>query len=367
MLTESHPIIRRFLRFLALPYCYFKLVNWSECTSSRIQVFKDLLYIFFKLKYFPDNYGPCRLWEKDREEWTFYYGSSYNSYPRNKLRKKVQPFEYQLLFDDKSVCEQLCKGIDVIMPKSFGIIGSFDDFQGKIKIVFENSKLDKLIIKPILGHAGRGILLATKNQNIIKIISGNSENDLADFAIDDVYIIQEVVTQDKRISNISSSSINTIRVVTLYTKSNEVIVISSTMRFGVGKSYVDNWSAGGIAVGVVHETGRLKEVAYDKYGNQHLEHPVSKVIFENFQIPMWELVVQTAVKVQEACPFYKLLGMDIAVSKDGPVLIEVNANSDIVFQEQTSGPLLKDKRVLLGFAEYELLINKLQRNLFKEQ
>lgn len=318
------------------------------------------------MKYYPDNYGPCRLWEKDRKELTCYYGSSYNSYPRDKLRKKVQPFEYQILFDDKSVCGQLCKGIDVIMPKSFGIISPFDDFQGKIKNIFENSKLDKLIIKPILGHAGRGIILATKNNNRIKIIAGISEIDLGDFTIDDVYIIQEVVTQDKKISNISSSSINTIRVVTLYTKSNEVIVISSTMRFGVGKSYVDNWSAGGIAVGVVHETGRLKEVAYDKHGNQYFEHPVSKVIFDNFQIPMWDPVVQTAVKVQEACPFYKLLGMDIAVSKDGPVLIEVNANSDIVFQEQTSGPLLMDKRVLLGFAEYDLLINKLQRDLLKE-
>ena len=65
-------------------------------------------------------------------------------------------------------------------------------------------------------------------------------------------------------------------------------------------------------------------------------------------------------------PFYKLIGMDIAVTQVGPVLIEVNANPDIVFQEQTSGPLFKDKRVLKEFDKYDLLVNKYQKKLLDQ-
>ena len=149
MLAESHPIIRRLLRFIALPYCYFKLVNWKECTKSRYQVAKDLLYIFFSLKYFPDNYSPCRFWEKDRELWNYYYGSTYHPYARRKLRKVVQPFDYQIIFNDKSVCEQFCINMGLRMPAYFGEISPNDNYRSAIDNVFKNTELHALIIKPI--------------------------------------------------------------------------------------------------------------------------------------------------------------------------------------------------------------------------
>jgi hypothetical protein len=122
-----------------------------------------------------------------------------------------------------------------------------------------------------------------------------------------------------------------------------------------------------VAVGIDHNTGKLKEIAFDKLGNQYREHPISKVVFKDFQLPKWDEVIQVAIKVQKACSFYRLLGMDIALSKEGPILIEVNANPDVVFQEQTSGPLLRDKRVLQEFAQYDLLINKFQKDLLKDK
>ena len=122
MLSETHPYIRRIIRFCLLPYCYFKLVPWHECTRSRINVLKDLLYIFFVLKYYPDNYGPCRLWEKDKSEWSFYYGSSYDPYQRQKLRKFVQRYDYRILYEDKELWQQFAKGLHIALPPYFGVI-----------------------------------------------------------------------------------------------------------------------------------------------------------------------------------------------------------------------------------------------------
>lgn len=367
MFSESHYLLRRALRLLLLPYCYFFLVDWKDCDLSRWQVFKDLLYIFFRLKYYPDNYGPCRLWEKDREEWRYYYGSTYNSYARRQLRVEVQPYEYIMLFDDKYICEQLCKSIDVRLPESYGMINGDDDYRFDLRKIFNNANVHKVIIKPIRGHAGRGIYIVKRKGSKLLVQSDAGEEDLQIFVLRGRYIVQAVIEQDKKISEISSSSINTIRVVTILSKSGDVIVVSSSMRFGVGSSYVDNWSSGGIAVGINHTTGALGKVAYDKYGKKYTHHPVSGVELLDFRIPKWELILESAKKVQNAFPYYKLLGLDIALSDDGPVLIEVNANSDIIFQEQTSGPLLKNRRVAEAFDEYNLLVNSSQKDVLKSR
>ncbi len=365
MLAESHPYIRWFLRFLMLPYCYVHLVNWKECKRNKVQVMYDLLYLFFKLRTFPDNYGPCRLWEIERRKWALYYGSSYHPFQRQRLRKRVQPYAYEVLFNDKAVCEQLCKGINVKLPVTVGLLLKDDDYKDCLINLFKKTVHNKLIIKPLLGRAGMGIVLADRFDNGEIIIQDKSRKiPLNQFRMKEDAIVQEIIEQDPSIAKISSASVNTIRVVTLFRKSGEVQIVSATMRFSTKDDFVDNWSAGGIAVGVDCSTGKLKEIAFDKWGNRYNEHPVSKVKFEDFQIPEWKQVIEVARKVQLASPFYRLIGMDIAIDKDQcPVLIEVNANTDLVFQEQTSGPLLEDQVVLSAFSEYDLLVNKQQRML----
>ena len=150
----------------------------------------------------------------------------------------------------------------------------------------------------------------------------------------------------------------------MLTRSSEVIVIGASMRFGVGESFVDNWSAGGIAVGVDHERGILLPIGYDKRGNRFTRHPISKVVFKDFCIPNWGDAVALGRRVQRAFPFFRLLGMDIGFTPSGVVLIEINSDADLVFQEQTSGPLLSTRQTWDAFNEYQLLYNRQQANLF---
>jgi hypothetical protein len=324
---------------------------------------KDLLHIFFRLRYFPDNYSPCRFWEKDRSLWDYYYGSSYHPYQRAKLRKGVQPFEYINLFDDKEVCELLSRGIGVKLPLYYGVVFPGMDYRARIINAVKSAPGEKVIIKPVKGQAGRGIILAYKSGDRVRALSGRTDVDITQFELSDRCVLQEVICQNEAISRFSSSSVNTIRIVTLLNKEDKSLILSSSMRFGVGEAYVDNWSAGGVAVGVDHNTGVLKSIAYDKKGRQYNEHPVSKLVFNGFQIPQWKEVVEMSLKVQNKCSFFKMLGLDIAVTSSGPVLIEINPNPDLIFQEQTAGPLLADRLILEEFDKYDLLINKYQKRL----
>ncbi|MDD5674062.1 MAG: sugar-transfer associated ATP-grasp domain-containing protein, partial [Chitinivibrionales bacterium] len=100
-------------------------------------------------------------------------------------------------------------------------------------------------------------------------------------------------------------------------------------------------------------------------GKQYRRHPTSDIVFKEFIVPEWPRIIAIAETIQRACPFYCLLGMDITLLENGePVLIEVNANTDLVFQEQTSGPLLKDERIVKAFGEDDLLVNKYQKMFY---
>jgi hypothetical protein len=148
-------------------------------------------------------------------------------------------------------------------------------------------------------------------------------------------------------------------------KDGEVLVVGAYIRFGVGAAQVDNLSQGGLSVAVDKRTGRLASCGHDRRSHEYERHPTSQIEFEHHTVPYWSEVMKLAANVQRRLPYYRLLGMDIAVTSDGPVVIEINSDYDNVDLEQACGPILKDREVLTAFAEYGLLINGKQRNLLR--
>lgn len=350
-----------------LPAYFFREIDWKDCPRSPAMVVFDLLYIFFKLKTYPDHYSSCRLWNVDRSEWKYYYGSIYHPYQRQRLRKIVQKKEYQIVLVDKVLAAKFCENIGINQPKMLGFIEHHEDFNQKITHFFSVSTSRVLIVKPILGSAGVGIVLAKKSADGTIVIQTNKGYEKpSDFKLKDNSIVQEFISQCQELASFASSSVNTIRIVTLLTVSNGVLITSARIRFGDGKSYVDNVCAGGIAVGIDCKTGKLYDTAFDKHGFRYTQHPSTGIVFKEFQIPVWNKVVAMAIKVQQGYSFYRLIGMDIAINNDyEPVLIEVNANPDIIGEERTTGPYLSKPEVLRAFAEYDLLVSKEQNLLTK--
>lgn len=362
MFAESHPIIRQLMRFCALPLCFLQ-IDWSECAKGKFRVIGDLLHIFFRLRYYPDNYSPCRLWEKEREEWKYYYGSTYHPWSRNRLRREVQPFEWSDFLSDKVKSYEYLERCRIPIPETLALIHPDSDSEQILKDAMVTRGILRLILKPVYGSGGRGIYLAEREGGAIMIKTSYAGTPISRFHIQEPYLAQELLTQDSRISAIYHRSINTIRTVTLLTHDGSVIIMSSSIRFGVGDSFVDNWSAGGVAVGVDHKRGVLCEYAYDKKGRKYRTHPDSCIAFLGFHLPYWRDVLCLSEAVQKSIPFYRLLGLDIALTPDGPVLVELNPNPDIIFQEQTAGPLLKDERVRREMSKYGLLFNRYQRSI----
>ncbi len=321
---------------------------------------KDLLYIFFRLKYFPDNYSPCRLWEIEKNEWKYYYGSIYDPYQRGQLRKEVQKKEYEILFKDKEVCYQLCKSFNLPLPVQYGCIEPEEDYKSIIGKILGKDLDKKLIIKPVIGGGGKNIYLAYKEGDNIYVRGRFKTVNLDAFKLIFRSVIQEQIRQHDSLSKISLS-LNTVRVVSLLTREKDVLIVGAIMRSGVGDAFIDNTSTGGIGVGINLEKGTLKKIGYDKIGRACYFHPTSGVSFENFAIPYWDRILELSINIQLSFPFYKLLCSDIGIKPDGPTIIEINPDHDNVGLEQKFGPILKDCRVKNEFREYNLLINNLSK------
>ena len=94
----------------------------KDCRRSRAGLALDLLTLFFSYKTFPNHYGLCRLWEADRKDWKYYYGSNYLPHQLARLKKTVQPLEYRVLFNDKYICALLCQALGIRIPLTHGIL-----------------------------------------------------------------------------------------------------------------------------------------------------------------------------------------------------------------------------------------------------
>ena len=144
------------------------------------------------------------------------------------------------------------------------------------------------------------------------------------------YLIEEQVTQAAEISSLNPSCVNTVRVVTLDCN-GKVNILAALVRIGLGKD-VDNLNSGGIAAPVRIADGVISCPAADKSGNVYDSHPTTGVKIVGFRFPFWQETLEMINKAALVTPEIRYVGWDVAITDNGPLLIEGNAypGNDIV-------------------------------------
>ncbi|KPZ51782.1 hypothetical protein AN389_03902 [Pseudoalteromonas sp. P1-7a] len=107
------------------------------------------------------------------------------------------------------------------------------------------------------------------------------------------------------------------------------------MRIGRNGRKVDNWSGkqGGIGVNVNIKNGALSSQGIDYSKNLYTEHPDTHVSFSGLVVPYWEEIINIVKDAALQFPNLRALGWDIALAEDGPLVLEVNADYDILAQQ----------------------------------
>ncbi len=268
--------------------------------------------------------------------------------PNDYYYSKIDPYfnivRNGKVLDDKNLYDLLFSGVN--QPQTIGHIidGVFLDSEyknkGREKLSDECRYAKNIIFKPSIGTVG-GKGIAFWNDEI------NTDEEL-DCLIKNYKnaIIQKVVKQSPTLSQLHPTSLQTVRIMTMYS-AGDTQIVSVVLRMGRGNSKVDNVSAGGIAVGV-DENGILKKYAFDVNGNHFEKHPTTEVVFEGIQIPNFvdccDMVKGLAPRLGRT---QRLISWDLSIDENNqPVLIEANLTyGQLDFHQMCNGPLFKDRIV----------------------
>lgn len=229
--------------------------------------------------------------------------------------------DWSIVLRNKYLFWMCMKGIGIPTPE---IVATSE-------VGFDNLEPGDYFFKVVDGECARGVA---------RIHVDNSKSLNLPFSSDCFCIAQRPVLQHIKLAAFNPSSVNTLRIVTLRTDLG-IRIIASGLRMGCGNLPVDNWAAGGIFVGVDVEGRCLgKGFFKPKFGKGVItEHPISKIVFEGYQIPFWKQIVELVKKAHSHLIGLKSIGWDVAVTPDGPLLIEGNDNYEISLMQAVHGGL----------------------------
>ncbi len=285
----------------------------------------------------PDDYMSFREFKLNREGAHYLYPDKYR-------------FESKILLRDKYIFS--CYLSSAIGQQYIpGTIGQIRDDMVEVQDTKETVTIEEffsadrhLICKKIDGECADCVMLLTSHDG--HITNGSEPitiQEIKDAVHGGRMLLQEVVTQHEDVNRINPYCINTIRIITLRSDTGKIHVFAASIRLGTVKdSFVDNRAVGGAAVGI-DENGRLKKYGFQhaKYGTKISKHPVTGLVFEGYQLPYWNEVVDLVTKAHKAIINVQSIGWDVALTPDGPVLIEGNDNWEIANPQDAHGGLKK--------------------------
>ena len=134
------------------------------------------------------------------------------------------------------------------------------------------------------------------------------------------------IRQHPAVSEANPDTANTLRVQTAR-RGDDVLILGSCLRVGGAQAQVDNFHAGGVAYPVDIDTGIISGRGQTLLGdNVHIRHPSTGKIMPGFQIPMWPEICDMIKKAAVTTPHVGYVGWDVAVTPDGPEIVEGNIN-----------------------------------------
>jgi len=268
------------------------------------------------------------------------------------MRPVLNDVESRVLSENKWVFHQLARSAGLPVPRTFALYdpmqgvthdgrpcASVDDVMG----LLQREQPNGLVIKPAGGIQGRGVLVydevdpragkaRTQAGETVDLRELVVNLPAARFSSGSGHVLQEPVSQHLELSRINPDTINTLRIVTHISHDGDVRIPFAAVRFGRSGNVVDNWSRGGISVGVDIENGQMKRgVLKPKYGGRWItSHPDTHVEFAGTFLPMWSRAIELCRRASRDLPGLRSIGWDLVITSSGPVILEANERHSLV-------------------------------------
>lgn len=275
-----------------------------------------------------------RYWEIDKSTWNEYFSRGqteqlnrlYNSDPRivNTVANKGE----------------FCRTYGEFLGRQWLLTAEAD--LESFKETFAGIK--KIIYKPLASSGGYGIR---------SFVLEGADLDEVFAQIKKLHpgILEEFIVQHPDMRRLSTSAVNTIRMVTIMTRRDipgiekgKVHIMYAGARFATGNSVTDNLHSGGLVAGVDLEKGCIATDAVDYEYNVCKVHPDTGEVIKGFKIPYFSEAVEMIERAASINEGY--FGWDVAITEHGPTIVECNSFPGAGILQMPYIPLRKGMRYI---------------------
>ncbi len=293
------PKLKKFMDYVIKKKNISKLSLWKKIITNALK------YNISILEYFQ-----FKFYNISNDEKETYAGTGY----MYEYQLKMNPKKHREILENKLL---FLKEYAPYIKHNFLSLNNINNNQEKLTKILKNPS-GKIVLKSATGQCGIGVEVRKSNEFTAKTLIKRLRDTGNDF-------VEDYVQQHQKLETLSPSGLNTIRVITQLTKGNNVEFLGARLRITINSS-IDNLAAGNIAAPVNLETGIVEGagVYSDITKNDENVHPVTKVKIVGFQIPFWQETMQMVKAAALHKDKNKSIGWDIAITNNGPGLIEGN-------------------------------------------
>lgn len=303
-----------------------------------------VLRLFYGLG--PRHYHVARYWRRELP-WNFKTGFwNYKKFRR--FVRKLNPLAYQKTSQNKISEKAVLQLLEIPTPKFLGRLHvqlgiactgaklvSGEDLE---QLLRELPEVDRMCFKLVEGYGGvgfRAVRVATRPNLTFQLLDTGELMPVSRF-VDDVlqpangadYIIEEYLQQHTQLARFNASSVNTLRIWAI-SREDAKVALGAFLRVGRSGSLVDNTSQGALAFPVNLETGEIGKGLINSIWNETFEpQTVSGEAITGATVPFWSESLDLALRAVAAFPYLQFAGVDIAITADGPAVIELNVEPD---------------------------------------
>jgi len=177
---------------------------------------------------------------------------------------------------------------------------------------------EKLVFKEATGNCGKSVRIVPTGE----LSAPGLTRWMAEQGYD---MVESFIQQHRHMQALSPSGVNTVRIFTLLDQQGRYHNLGCRLRISVN-SPVDNLAAGNLAAPIDEQTGQIigPGVYSDITRKPETVHPITGVPIKGFQIPYWSETLELVKQASLKHPQNRSIGWDVAITADGPGLIEGN-------------------------------------------
>lgn len=138
-------------------------------------------------------------------------------------------------------------------------------------------------------------------------------------------LLEQIIRQHEELNRINPTCVNSVRINAARAKDGGIHFIGAALRCGGVDAAVDNFHSGGVAYTLDINSGQVLGFGRDNHSlEEYSRHPGSGYYMPGFKVPGWENILSCVRQAMELVPSMGYVGWDLAVTPDGPELIEGN-------------------------------------------